>query len=40
MLFVVLCPETSKGSTGSGSGFKASQKNVELSLIFDVRHSI
>ena len=26
MLFVVLCPETSKGSTGSGSGFKASQK--------------
>ena len=26
MLFVVLCPGTSKGSTGSGSGFKASQK--------------
>ena len=27
MLFVVLCPGTPKGSTGSGSGFKASQKN-------------
>ena len=26
MLFVVLCPGTSKGSTGNGSGFKASQK--------------
>ena len=26
MLFVVLCPGTPKGSTGSGSGFKASQK--------------
>ena len=26
MLFVVLCPGTSEGSTGSGSGFKASQK--------------
>ena len=26
MLFVVLCPETPEGSTGSGSGFKASQK--------------
>ena len=25
MLFVVLCPGTPKGSTGSGSGFKASQ---------------
>ena len=26
MLFVVLFPGTPKGSTGSGSGFKASQK--------------
>ena len=26
MLFVVLCPGTPKGSTGSVSGFKASQK--------------
>ena len=26
MLFVVLCPGTAEGSTGSGSGFKASQK--------------
>ena len=26
MLFVVLCPGTLEGSTGSGSGFKASQK--------------
>ena len=26
MLFVALCPGTSEGSTGIGSGFKASQK--------------
>ena len=26
MLFVVLCPGTPEGSTGTGSGFKASQK--------------
>ena len=26
MLFVALCPGTPEGSTGSGSGFKASQK--------------
>ena len=26
MLFMVLCPGTPEGSTGSGSGFKASQK--------------
>ena len=26
MLFVVLCPGTPEGSTGSGYGFKASQK--------------
>ena len=25
-VFVVLCPGTPEGSTGSGSGFKASQK--------------
>ena len=29
MLFVVLCPGTPEGSTGSGSGFKASQKTVQ-----------
>ena len=28
MLFVVLCPGTPEGSTGSGSGFKASQKSA------------
>ena len=28
MLFVVLCPGTPEGSTGSGSGFKASQINI------------
>ena len=28
MLLVVLCPGTPEGSTGSGSGFKASQKTV------------
>ena len=27
MLFVVLCPGTPRGSTGSGSGFKASGAN-------------
>ena len=27
MLFVVLCPGNPEGSTGSGSGFKASQKS-------------
>ena len=26
MVYVVLCPGTPEGSTGSGSGFKASQK--------------
>ena len=31
MLFVVLCPGTPGGSTGSGSGFKASQKMLEVS---------
>ena len=30
MLFVDLCPGTPEGSTGSGSGFKASQKSGDL----------
>ena len=30
MVFVVLCPGTPEGSTGSGSGFKASQKTGQL----------
>ena len=30
MLFVVLCPGTPEGSTGSGSGFKASQKTGQM----------
>ena len=29
MLFVVLCPATPEGSTGSGSGFKTSQKTEQ-----------
>ena len=29
MVFVVLCPGTPEGSTGSGSGFKASQKTKQ-----------
>ena len=28
--FVVLCPGTPRGSTGSGSGFKASQKTGQM----------
>ena len=32
MLFVVLCPGTLEGSTGSGSGFKASQKMEQTAL--------
>ena len=36
MLFVVLCPGTPEGSTGSGSGFKASQKTGQrLKVSFD-----
>ena len=31
MLFVVLCPGTPEGSTGSDSGFKASQKTLKVS---------
>ena len=30
MLFVVLCSGTPGGSTGSGSGFKASQKTGQM----------
>ena len=30
MLFVVLCPGTPGGSTGSGSGFKVSQKTGQM----------
>ena len=30
MLFVVLCPGTPEGSTGSGSGFKASKRDTGL----------
>ena len=32
MLFVVLCPGTPGGSTGSGSGFKASQKTGQMAF--------
>ena len=36
VLFVVLCPGTPEGSTGSGSGFKASQKTGQrLKVSFD-----
>ena len=37
MLFVVLCPGTPKGSTGSGSSFKASQKTGQLLKISSYR---
>ena len=37
MLFVVLCPGTPEGSTGSGSGFKASQKTGQrLKVLSDI----
>ena len=36
MLFVVLCPGTPEGSTGNGSGFKASQKTGQrLKVSYD-----
>ena len=36
MFTVVLCPGTPEGSTGSGSGFKASQKTgQQLKVSFD-----
>ena len=34
MVFVVLCPGTPDGSTGSGSGFKASQKTGPRLKVF------
>ena len=33
MFFVVLCPEAPEGSTGSGSGFKASQKSSKSQTV-------
>ena len=33
MVFAVLCPGKPEGSTGSGSGFKASQKTGLMSRI-------
>ena len=39
MLFVVLCPGTPEGSTGSGSDFKASQTTKSLIKIFGGRTS-
>ena len=37
MLFVVLCPGPPEGSTGSGSGFKASQKTGQRLKVSSVR---
>ena len=39
MLFVVLCPATLGGSTGSGSGFKASYEMGQL-LIFNAHFNL
>ena len=39
MFFVVLCPGTPEGSTGSGSGFKASQKMGQRFSILYVHYS-
>ena len=36
MVFVVLCPGTPEGSTGSGSGFKASQKTGHRLKVLDL----
>ena len=38
MLFVVLCPGTPKGSAGSDSGFKASQKMGQRLKVSSDRH--
>ena len=41
MLFVVLCPGTPEGSTGSGSGFQASQKTgqrLKVSKVAKIRN--
>ena len=40
MLFVVLCPGTPEGSTGSGSGFKASQKTGQRLKVSSDRSNI
>ena len=44
MLFVFLCPGNPEGSTGSGSGFKASQKTGQRLLwstfVFTVPHTL
>ena len=37
MLFVVLCPGTPEGSTGSFSGFKASQKTGQRLIVLSDR---
>ena len=37
MFFVVLCPGAPEGSTGSGSGFKASQKTGPLLKVSSAR---
>ena len=37
MLFVVLCPGTPEGSTGGGSGFKASQKTGRMTFVSGYR---
>ena len=39
MLFVVLCPGAPEGSTGSGSGFKASQKTGQWLKVSSSRES-
>ena len=39
MLFVVLCPGTPEGSTGSGSGFKATQKTGQWLKVSCKRYS-
>ena len=39
MVFVVLCPGTPEGSTGSGSGFKASQKTGQRLFNLKIVHA-
>ena len=40
MLFLVLCPGTPEGSTGSGSGFKASQKTVQRLKVSNISYAL
>ena len=40
MLFVALCPGTPEGSTGSTSGFKASQKTGQRLKVSSDRHAL